>query len=280
MANEKFDTFISYRRVGGDTVALLLKAKLEEKRRRVFLDVTSLRSGRFDESLLRAIETAPNFLIILSPNSLNRCSEKEDWLRKELAHAMRTSRNIVPVLMPGFIFPEDLPPDIKEITAFHGIDYSHDYSESTIKRIAQLLTPVRKPWLALSFVGAVVLFLALIILVPLHPKAHQNPRSLHTEESEAYGQKKAEAPKLPKANSIKGTPTSLVKISHDSNLEAAQWYLDGKKLPQRQDSTMLFSYFHIPFGRHSLKVVAPESTCEFDLEISTPEQEERVRCPE
>jgi len=54
-----FDVFISYRRAGGDVIAQLLKEKLHRRGLRVFLDVSDLTNGQFEQALLRQIATAP-----------------------------------------------------------------------------------------------------------------------------------------------------------------------------------------------------------------------------
>jgi TIR domain len=135
--NSKFDLFISYRREGGDATALFLREKLMQRGLRVFLDVVELHRGYFDEALLTCIANAPNFLVILSPGSLDRCIRPDDWLRQEIAHAIRTKRNIIPVLTRGFAFPAELPEDIRTLPRHQGVEYSHMYHAAMIDSIVQ-----------------------------------------------------------------------------------------------------------------------------------------------
>src|SRR5436309_8172349 len=88
------DVFISYRRGAADELALLLQRELQRHGVSAFLD-RDLRRGVFDDTLLRQIIEAPAFLVILTPNALDRCADEEDWLRKEIVHAIRTERNII-----------------------------------------------------------------------------------------------------------------------------------------------------------------------------------------
>jgi hypothetical protein len=133
--HSKFDVFISYRREGGDATALFLREKLIQRGLRVFLDVVELHRGYFDEALLTCIADAPNFLVILSPGALDRCVQPEDWLRQEIAHAIRTKRNIIPVLTRNFTFPAELPEDISTLPRHQGVEYSHMYHTAMIDSI-------------------------------------------------------------------------------------------------------------------------------------------------
>lgn len=137
MATRNYDVFISYRRQGGDAQALFIREKLLQHNIRVFLDVTDLKKGYFDEELLARIGEAPNFVVILSPNSLDRCQDEADWLRQEIGQAVKTNRNIIPVMMPGFGFPQELPAEVQAIRRHQGVEYSHVYSEGMLARILE-----------------------------------------------------------------------------------------------------------------------------------------------
>ena len=111
----KYDIFISYRRDGGEYTARILRDKLTELGYNVFFDVESLRSGDFNAELYSVIENCNDFVIVLSPNSLDRCADEGDWVKNEIAHAISKGKNIVPVLMRGFTFPDNLPESIASL---------------------------------------------------------------------------------------------------------------------------------------------------------------------
>lgn len=142
---DNFDAFISYRRDTGSELASLLKIQLESRfHKTVFLDINELQVGRFDEELLRRIETTPNFIVILSRASLERCANKSDWLKREIIHAIKTNRNIIPVLTEGFAFPSDelwalLPTEMRILTSLNGVNYSHIHQDSAIRKIASCI---------------------------------------------------------------------------------------------------------------------------------------------
>ena len=51
----------------------------------MFIDIERLRAGKFDENLLLSVRMAKNFIIVLTPNALDRCigdDDKTDWVHK------------------------------------------------------------------------------------------------------------------------------------------------------------------------------------------------------
>src|SRR5262249_28921742 len=78
-AARRYDAYVSYRRAGGSHAALAIRSQLQTRGVSVFLDVEGLQAGTFDDQLLRRIEEAPCFLLILSPGSLDRCHQEGDW---------------------------------------------------------------------------------------------------------------------------------------------------------------------------------------------------------
>lgn len=130
-----YDVFISYRRDGGAAEARLVRQALMERGIAVFLDVTDLRKGYFDEELLKRISAAPNFIAVLTPGAMDRCVDAQDWMRQEIAHAIREKRNIVPVIVGEFAFPSTLPDDIVTLPRHQGIQYSHQYFDAMTQSI-------------------------------------------------------------------------------------------------------------------------------------------------
>ena len=82
-----------------------------------------------------------NFLLILSPGALENCAFDNDWLRKEIRHAIETDRNIVPVLKESACRPdkEELPREIEPLKRFNCVDYSHVYYDATVVRLLSFL---------------------------------------------------------------------------------------------------------------------------------------------
>ena len=148
---KKYDVFISYRRESGSQLASLLKVYLEVRGLSTFLDVTSLGGGKFDEALLTVIRQSSNVVVILSPNSLQRCmgdDRIEDWLHKELVCALESKVTVVPVCDPNFSWPleKNLPVGLRSLCRMNAVNWSHEYQEATVERLIKFLhlTPVTR----------------------------------------------------------------------------------------------------------------------------------------
>lgn len=129
--NNKYDIFISYRREGGEQYARTIQQSLE-KQYRVFLDFDELKDGVFDKRIMNAIREAPVFLLILSHGALDRCTDEDDWVRKEILYAGECARHIVPIVIIDDVFegiPENLPQDLKNLIS------AHQFSELQMKTL-------------------------------------------------------------------------------------------------------------------------------------------------
>ena len=106
-----YDVFISYRRKTGADDARLLQQALIRRGYNVFLDYDSIRDEKFDKKIFDAIEQAPVFILMLTEGSLDDCTKKSDWVRREIEHALRKNRKIVPVSTTPNVsfFPKKLP---------------------------------------------------------------------------------------------------------------------------------------------------------------------------
>lgn len=141
----KHQIFISYRRNGGEAMAQLLHDNLVKRGFVVFYDIETLKSGPFDEKLYEKIEECDDFLLVLPPQALDRCIYEEDWVRKEIAHALAHGKNIIPVMMRGFVFPKDLPEDIARVSAMNGVEFENmKYLDARIDEIVSMLR-TKKP---------------------------------------------------------------------------------------------------------------------------------------
>ena len=81
MKKDAYDIFISYRRKTRLNDARLLQQALRSRGYEVFFDFDSLRDGKFDERILRAIDKAPVFILMLTENALDKCVNEDDWVR-------------------------------------------------------------------------------------------------------------------------------------------------------------------------------------------------------
>lgn len=139
--------FISYRRNGGDTMAQLLNDRLCGMGYNVFYDIDSIKGGDFENKLEREVGNCTDFIILLSPGVFDRCGDPEDFVRREVALALQMGKNIVPVLMRDFVFPENLPEDIRRITLQDGVTIENmQLLDAKIQELTVRLVSKRKPF--------------------------------------------------------------------------------------------------------------------------------------
>ena len=129
----KYDVFISYRRQGGYDTAKHLNDLLSHDGYKVSFDIDTLRSGDFDIQLLERIDQCKDFILIVDEHAFERTLDKtfdkaKDWMRNELAYALKKDKNIIPVFLSGVKgFPEGLPDDIKGVMTKNGPEYNRYY---------------------------------------------------------------------------------------------------------------------------------------------------------
>jgi hypothetical protein len=140
---DPYIAFISYRTESDGDAAARIEAGLNAMGLRTFIDAQSLTAGRFDEQLLLAIENAKYFLLILSKESLARCVEPDDWVLRELTHALSQGKPILPIFKGEFRFDaEEAVPDLPAIRAlrrYQGITYSSRDFDGFMRRLGKLM---------------------------------------------------------------------------------------------------------------------------------------------
>lgn len=126
MSGRKYDVFISYRREGGINSAVGLHATLTQMHYRAFLDVNNLRFGQYDKALFDVIENCTDFLLVLSPNALDRCSDPDDWVRLEVEHAIAHNKHIIPIICDGADmkerFLDAIPPEMDYLRYYNVLE--------------------------------------------------------------------------------------------------------------------------------------------------------------
>ena len=167
-----YQIFISYRRDGGAETAKHLRDVLTERGYRVFFDTDSLRSGDFNRRLIDVIDACEDFIVILTPGSLDRCANENDWVRIELSRALSKGKNVVPVMSQDFRFPETLPEDIDALRWKNGVAVNVEYFDAMIDRLTSFLTskPARRPRVPLMLAGAAACLALVAMLLFLLPR--------------------------------------------------------------------------------------------------------------
>lgn len=135
-----FENFISYRRKDTSVEVKMIYDALIKRGYTTFCDVYSLQSGNFDENLKGTIDKCTNFILVISQNSIDNCSENDDWLYKEIYEAFITQKNVVCVFIGDVSFPNSLPNGIENLKYQNGLKFDLAYFDSFIdKLITQFL---------------------------------------------------------------------------------------------------------------------------------------------
>ncbi len=130
--------FISYRRATGSFIARSIFEDLRSNDFDPFMDVESIDSGTFDTIIVNQIAARAHFVLILSPGTLDRVNEPDDWLRREIEHAIDLKRNIVPVLVGDYTFngqEHQLTGKLAELPRYNAVRMFHEYFDEAMERL-------------------------------------------------------------------------------------------------------------------------------------------------
>jgi hypothetical protein len=154
--------FLSYRRDStGKAFAGRIHDALKQQGYDVFLDVNNLGPGSWETQILTEVPKRAHYVLVLTPNSLDRCADPQDWVRREYELATSSGRNIVPVLeesVPPHAAKTSAPPSMLTVFAFATHGLSHANFATDIDRLIGHYIPPHKappPSLASGIVAAV-----------------------------------------------------------------------------------------------------------------------------
>ena len=140
-----YDIFISYRRDGGEYTAKILRDHLQDAGYRTFFDVESLRSGNFNTKLYSVIDECTDFLLVLSPGALDRCKNEDDWVRREVEYALEKGKNVIPVMLRGFSFPDTLPPSLEPLRYRNGLEANSQFFDAFLQQLKGKFLQTKPP---------------------------------------------------------------------------------------------------------------------------------------
>ena len=161
-----YDIFISYRRSSYDT-ANLIATRLKSAGYSVFFDMETLRSGKFNEQLYKVIDSCKDFVLVLPPDALDRCTNEDDWIRLEVCRAISGKKNIIPVMLNGFTWPKPMPNGMEELSQYQALTASSvEYFDMAMERLQQIFLH-SKTYLPVQRMAkkAIVSIMALLILL-------------------------------------------------------------------------------------------------------------------
>ena len=123
----KYDIFISYRRtdesgkISGRDQARLISKQLELEGYHPFFDYSEIKDLQFDKVIIPAIENSKIFILVITKDSLKRCVNEDDWVRREIETAIKAGCKIINVAPENTFngWPDTLPESIHEIKTIH-----------------------------------------------------------------------------------------------------------------------------------------------------------------
>lgn len=132
---KKYEVVVSYYTNAGETLACLINERLKQRKINVFYDTETSGNDCAQESVLKIVDNCDDFIIVLPQHSLDECNSENDRMRKIIAYAIQKKKNIIPVVMRNFAFPESVPKDIEELRTMKSVCADIDYFEETFERI-------------------------------------------------------------------------------------------------------------------------------------------------
>ena len=151
VVKERYDVFISYRRDGGEGIARSLYDRLTGRGYSVAYDREALSAGRFDGQLLRAMSNCKDVIVILNNGVELSKLPPDNMFMQEITFALKTERNVIPLMMDRFKFPAELPPDISGLAMRNGIGADMEYFDSAVGKLCRFLKAKPKGWLRRKF---------------------------------------------------------------------------------------------------------------------------------
>ena len=143
--------FISYRRDDSEGQARTLFRDLSEilGKNAVFMDVDSIALGRdFREVLQERLASSDSMLVLIGARWLTaedsagrRLDHPDDYVRQEIAAALKRKIPVTPVLVQGARIPDQtqLPDDLKDLAYRNGFELSHTRWDSDVRELIQRL---------------------------------------------------------------------------------------------------------------------------------------------
>lgn len=146
--------FVNYRRTDseGEAGRLLDDLTLRFGSDSVFMDVSAIEPGRdFRKAIDQSVATCSVLLAMIGQEWLDsrdsrgnrRLDDANDFVRIELASALRRDIPVVPVLVRGAKMPhvEELPDDLKELAYRNAVELTHARWKSDVQILLQALRP-------------------------------------------------------------------------------------------------------------------------------------------
>jgi hypothetical protein len=175
--------FISYRRDDTAPYALGISQYLQNAfgRKSVFIDVDMTAGTKFPQAIDGRLRKCKVMLALIGPNWLvshnnqgrSRLEDPEDWVRIEIARALKRKITVIPVRIDGAKLPDRavLPADMRGLLDHQAVTLSTETFRNEMNGLARDIRAIRKrrPFMriAIAIVVALVLLWMLLAILPL-----------------------------------------------------------------------------------------------------------------
>jgi hypothetical protein len=168
--------FISYRRQDAGANVLGIGQYLENEfgRKNVYIDVDMRAGTNFPIVLERRLADCKVMLVLIGPDWLNardekgqrRLDEPDDWVRIEIAHALRRGITVIPVRVNGAELPAKaiLPEEIRGLLDYQAVSVSLAGFRNEMAGLVRDIRSISDPW-PRRRVGAIAATIALLLAV-------------------------------------------------------------------------------------------------------------------
>ncbi|MEN2281056.1 toll/interleukin-1 receptor domain-containing protein [Algoriphagus sp. SE2] len=265
MADNKI--FVSYRRQDASGEAGRLVDHLREVygEESVFLDVETLEAGLdFVQAIDKALNSCKVLIAMIGPHWINvkdaegnsRLFHEGDFIRIEIAAALKRNIRVIPVLVNGAVMPtpEQLPDDLQALTRRHAQElsssrwkYDCDQLVAVLDKIIEPapkpkpdiikpkpIAPKQKSWLAKNYLWLIGIFVVIIILISLISSPDDEtgfePYQSTIEQDDQFSN--------PVEEDQTKTNTEELQNIRDSNPEGTEIY-DNLSLPESESNQPL-----------------------------------------
>ena len=141
--------FLSYRRSNAAAYAGRISDRLNQAYPDipVFMDVDSIAAGRdFEAAIADALAGASHLISLVAhdedgQSSLDRLQDPEDYVRMEIAEALRRELVVIPVLLDGarMAKEEDLPEALLPYAKLNALDVRHSRFEDDVRNLIRAI---------------------------------------------------------------------------------------------------------------------------------------------
>ncbi len=169
--------FVSYRREDSSGYAGRLFDSLHPHlgRDRIYMDVVTNEPGiDFVKTIEAALKACRVLIVLIGKKWVNltdasgrrRLDDPDDFVRLEVAAAIKRGARIIPVLVEGATMPNasQLPPELKRLTRFQALEISDSRWDHDLGRLVEILKKIGKRPRALPLMAGFVLTAIVLVL--------------------------------------------------------------------------------------------------------------------